>query len=799
MPGSAPTQPPLVRWTDYLGLALASAAVLALQVTATRLFSFLIWYHFAFLVLSIAFLGFTAGGLLVGTGGRLSRIDPPRLLCWLGLAGGLSAIAAFFALARLPIEPYVFASARAVVMLLAVVVVTLVPFVCLGAYICLALARGSEQIDTLYAVNLVGSAAGCAIVVWLLDWLGVPAAFFASGLFAFGSGLCVLGGSWRRPVPAIIAAVGVTGFLLLVWSATDQLRPWVYIKSAKAYPHVPRELVAERRSDSLSSVDVFAMRDTRMTLWGISPKYRSRPLPRAIGFAIDGWALTSVLKRSDVEVPDSALTYLPASTPYRIHPAKDALVIGAGGGIDILSALYHGVEHVVGVEINPIIFDSVKRTYKDFAGDLYDDPRVEMHVAEGRHFLKRDRREYDIIQLSGVDTFAASQAGAFALHENYLYTVEAMQDYLQALKPHGMLTFTRWLYVPERQTIRLAAIADRVLRARGAERPQNHLAIVASDQFSVVMIKQDEFTPDESEQLSRDAAARSFDLIYAPHVRVNPRRAVWGENPFYALWDEGPENFIARYPLDIRPTTDDRPFFFEYQRWGQPLARDVVFINQNAQIVLLETLVVCALLCAVMLALAHRRYRAVPARLGAAAHVYFAVLGLGYIFVENVLVQRIILFLGSPSYALTVILFTLLAASGLGSGFATRVPALRDRAPFAMLAAAALLLLYSFALRPILDALLGLDLAWRVAIVIVLISPLGVLLGMPFPLAIAKVTRSDPRLLPWAWVINGAASALGSVITVMIAMNSGFSAVFWAAAALYVCAALTYPRLIAVR
>jgi hypothetical protein len=339
---------------------------------------------------------------------------------------------------------------------------------------------------------------------------------------------------------------------------------------------------------------------------------------------------------------------------------------------------------------------------------------------------------------------------------------------------------------------------DQVLRARGVTDPQNHLAIFSSGLFSVTVIQKAPLLHEQVDKLLAEVEAKKFTPLYVPYSRVNPQ-TIWGANPFYELWDVGAAKYVADYPLDIRPTTDDRPFFFEYQRWGRPVARDQVFKSQIAQVVLLEALIMCGLLSAVILVIARRRFRTGAAALGTGAHVYFAALGLAYIFVENVLIQRIILFLGSPAYALTVILFTLLAASGLGSAVATRTAALRARPPLAMVGAALLLLLYSVLLRPVLDSLLGLGLGLRIAIVIGLVGPLGFLMGMPFPLAIARLSRSDPKLLAWAWVINGAASVLGGAITVMLAMSSGFDAVFWAAAALYLIAALTYGRLLAQR
>ena len=777
---------------DYAGLALASASVLALQVTATRLFSFLVWYHFAFLVIALAFLGFTAGGLFVGSTSAAPGAGPRarRRLSRLGFLSSGSVVLAFAVLSRLPLEPDFQRTASGFALFLVAVLAMLAPFACLGAYVCLALSARPAKIGPMYGANLGGSALGAAAVVGLLDALGVPAAFLCCAVACWLAGMLSFRSASRVRWIAIGSVVVIQ--LGLVGLATDELHPLVYVKSAKAYPHLPRERVISRESDSLSSVEVFDGHPD--TMWGLSGLFKGTP-PALISFAIDGWALTSAFERTQATAPDGVLGFLPAGIPYQLRPPGDVLVIGAGGGIDVLTALHYGAKHVTGIEINSIIVNAVKRRYADFVGGLYSDPRVEMHVAEGRQFLKRDRRKYDLIQLSGVDTFAASQAGAFALHENYLYTVEAMHDYLDALRPNGLLTFTRWLYLPPRQTLRLVAIAERTFRERGTARPADHIAVFASAIYSVVLLKNAPFTQAEIAELQRVVESKGFALIYAPYRRVNPYEPLWGESQFYKFWDVGPEQFVESYPLDVRPTTDDRPFFFEYQRWGRTLARDHIFEGQNAQVVLFATLLVCSVLCVVILSVARARHRRSVHRLGLRMHVYFAALGLGYILVENVLVQRIILFLGSPAYALTVILFTLLAASGLGSTVAIRVPVLRRNALVAMSLIASLLLIYAYALRPTLDALFDASLPARLVIVIVVVAPLGFVMGMPFPLAIERLSMIDGRLVPWAWLVNGAASVVGSIVTVILAMMSGFTSVFWAAAALYVVALLASRHL----
>jgi hypothetical protein len=320
-------------------------------------------------------------------------------------------------------------------------------------------------------------------------------------------------------------------------------------------------------------------------------------------------------------------------------------------------------------------------------------------------------------------------------------------------------------------------------------------------------VKNEAFTPEEVARVQAEVDTRGFSLLYAPYVRVNPpdKAALWGENPFYRIWDEGPANFVANYPFDIRPSVDDRPFFFEYQRWTRPvgpITESTVFVlfqKENAQLVLLGTLAFTGLAALTMLLFGRRRAKAAGLSLGLPAHIYFAALGLGYIAVENVLVQRMILCLGRPAYSLTVILCTLLVASGLGSAWAGRAAGrvewlTRPAALFGCIIA--LLLVYSAALRPVLDAVLAFELPARVLIVVALIAPLGFFMGIPFPSAIARLTQQDDRLVPFAWVVNGGASVLGGSITVILAMAAGFTAVFWMAAGLYACAALAASRLV---
>ncbi|MDB4928489.1 MAG: putative Spermidine synthase, partial [Myxococcaceae bacterium] len=608
-----------------------------------------------------------------------------------------------------------------------------------------------------------------------------------------------------------LAAVALVALVALTAWGRDPLHGPFYLPNAKLFPRIPRAFIASRSCDSTACVDLF-LNPWHHGLWGISPAWRA-PVPTQVGVVIDAWAITSIFeagRRPDggPELRHPIFEMLLASFSHLVDRARDfhpqrMLVIGAGGGVDVRAALHFGVPRIEGVELNRNIIAAVAGPFDAFAGGIYHHPAVHIAHAEGRHYLRRSPHRYDLIQLSGVDTYAASQAGAFALSENFLYTTEAFKEYLDHLTPDGTLTLTRWLYHPPRHTLRLCAIAVDAYRELGLGDAAERMVILSTNipgsplDLSLVLARRRPFRPDELRAIRALAAARGFLVIWSPDSTT---RANEFERYFRA-----PDRaaFVRDYHYRIDPSTDDSPFFFEYNRFSRlRSSREFLFGAASGQTLLVVTfalsLVGGALLLFGLPWLVRRR-RPEPAPMGPAWTVYFLALGLGYIAVETVFIPRFALFLGNPVYALSVVLFSLLLSSGVGAAFAPALTRQQPRRLAALaLAVAAVLVLYRFGLQALFVAGLGLPLAARVAVAAALIALPGSLMGVAFPTGLTLGSAQHPEAQgSWvarAWVLNGYASVVGSVGAMIAAMAGGFSTVLLLAALCYVIAAATAWR-----
>ncbi len=755
-----------------LPAALACAAAVGLQVVLPRLFSVLLWYHLGFLAVSLALLGFAVGGVWVQRRGPLR----PRVAC--GLAALAVPLGAALAV-RVPLDlsdpGVLLESAGPPLLLLAMGVLFAAPFALLGLAACSALARRRERPGAVWGATFLGGAAGAAAALWAMDAWGAPRALLLLALLPAAGALLPA----RSPAPlALAGALAAAALAGAGLQAPDQILP---LQSRKHFPRVAPEQVLDERWNAFSRV-TFYENPEHHGLWGVPPGV---PLPESIGIAIDAWAITSILRREPGADADPVLAHYPPTLACEgAAPGFSALVIGAGGGVDVQAALAAGAAHVTAVEINPLIVDAVRGRWSGFCGGLYDDPRVEVVVAEGRHFLRTARdaagapRRWDRIVLSGVDTFAATEAGAFALSENHLYTVEALRDLLDHLAPGGAVFFTRWWFEPPRQTLRLALTAAQVLRERGAD-PLRRLFVARTNlaggrvaENSLLLVAAADLAPSDVARLERAAAARGCVTVFAPGRPAHP---VYAE----ALALPDPAPFLARYPFRVEPATDDRPFFFEYSRLSNLFRDDTDWIRFRLgghELLAATLMVLLVLACPLLLA--------APRPPGAAA---FACLGLGYVLVEVAQMQRLTLLLGHPVHAVAVVLVALLAWSGAGSLASRRLPP--ARLPLAcLLAAAAVAALVALGS---LDGLVGAPFAMRVAAVILVLAPAGLALGLPFPLAVRGVAGAHAA---GAFVWNAVASVVAGPVAVLISMQAGFTATLGAGAAAYLAAGLLFRR-----
>jgi spermidine synthase len=513
---------------------------------------------------------------------------------------------------------------------------------------------------------------------------------------------------------------------------------------------------------------------------------------------IDSAASTPILNLSADRSNAQHLRYELTALAYHLKaPGFDALVIGPGGGRDLASAIVFGARHVDAVEINPIIANDVMRGQQlEFSGGVYTDPRVTVTVDDGRSFVGRTNRRYDVLQASLVDTWAATAAGAYTLTENTLYTVEAFNDYLDHLTEDGVLTITRWVF----DGLRLVSLAQAVCEQRGWRAPE-HLAIVRHERVATFLLKRSPFTASEIARLREVADRLRFDVLYVPgpaaadaELAKSSDDMVEGTatSDYQRLILAGDRSaFVSNYHHDISPTTDDRPFYFHTTKlkdqFGVAFGRSMLFGNGLSALLTLMGISIGVVVLFVLgpLALVGRSLELPRGWL--AWLCYFGALGAGFMLIEVALLQRFVLLLGHPVYSLTVTLFSLLLGTSIGSAVGRRFDdaTLRRTCVKAVGLVALLGLVVLAVIAPIVSWAIPFDRTVRVMVAMTLLVPTGIVLGIPMPTGIRLLTSRAPQLVPWAWGMNGALSVVGATLAIFIAMNWGFRTTLVAAAATY--------------
>lgn len=780
------------RRTTAVGLFLVSLAVLVLEIGLTRILSVTVWYHFSFAAVSLALLGMSAGAIVVYV--RRARWLPEGRPA----GGPLAVAAALFALATaaaitlyLQFDPRGDVVDGVTLFRLLPALLFVVPFTLGGVVVSLVLTAWPRDVGRLYFWDLVGAGLGGVLVVLALDVVSGPTlALWLSFVAAAAALLFARDGAGRRARTLVVASLVVTGLA----AATNTAWSWLRIRYTKSYDEGAMVLVHEEWGPTarLTVFDKHWSREGGVYGWGLSETWSGPTIPE-LWVEQDASAGTPITGYQGDPAALRHLGYDVTSVVYYLREAPDVAVIGLGGGRDALTALHFGARHVTGIEINPDMVDLVRERFADFAGHLYEDPRVTVAVADGRSFLAHTDRRFDLIQVSLIDSWAASAAGAYVLAENSLYTVEAFETYWDRLADDGILSISRWVMSQRPpELLRLASLALATMRAHDIRDPGRHLAVVSyRNKVGSLLFKRTPFTPAELSRLAEVSGRMGFDLAYLPGAPDN-----WPafEELLAAYGDL--ESYWASATADIAPPTDDRPFFFLMLRLAdvfddtRPYELGLPY-NATAVRTLGGLFVVVAGLV-LLLVLAPLQWFAKHGLAGAPHRgrflLWFACIGLGFILIEIPLFQHFILFLGHPTYALSVVLSTLLVASGLGSLLTDRVPPERAlaRARWALGAVTVLGLVTAFGLDEVLAAALGLPLAARISLSVVLLVPLGLVMGMPFPLGIKTITAEGAEpLVPWVWGVNGATSVLSTVLAFVLALLYGYTLSLLAGVACY--------------
>jgi len=804
-----------------LGIFLTSMSTLILEVTITRVFSVTMWYHFAFLAVSLALTGSAVAGVVLYFFPHLAR--PDRVGRWLGwgaLALALSVPITFVLYLQIPFRPDLNRTElpwQQVVWLALIYLDLTVPFFLSGAVISLALSAWSEQAGRLYWADLTGAALGCLASIAALEALGGAGAVLAAGAVAGLAGLVLstnktngtngarMGHEWGTNGARMGRVGGILVALLLVALVAGNARyGWLTISVSKTGgEEAPR---AYEKWNAHSRVTVYEI-NRNPFFWSVSEVGWQRTIQQGgLGhrlLLIDAAAGTPIQEFTGDLYWVSFLRYDLTSFVYHLVDRPETLVIGPGGGRDVLAALASGAPHVTAVEVNPAVVEAVRGPFADFAGHLYDRPDVTVVVEDARGYIARSPHRYDVIQAALIDTWAAGASGAFALSENSLYTVEAFQTYYEHLTDRGILTVSRW-YLPGRpaETLRLVSTGMAGWARAGVADPRQHIAVIAHfvasnprEGLATVLFKRTPFTPEEVAAIEERARELGYTVLYAPGLPVTEEVGAF-------LAADDPVAWIARYPLDITPATDDRPFFFNLVRFGDlfsPVLRasGVYQVSIESAGILLTILGITAAVGVLFVLLplgwgVRRRGLAAPS---ARMLAYFGALGVGFMLVEIPTIQRLTVYLGRPVYSLAVGLFALLLFSGLGSlwvgrrqGQQTGQPVGAGLAPAPVQALWGLVVLIglnALVVPWVLDRTVGWPLTARLAVAVLILAPLAFLMGMPFPMGVRQAGARRPGVVPWLWGINGVMSVMGSALSIALAIHLGIRATLLIAAGCY--------------
>ena len=753
-----------------------------IEIAYTRIISDKLFYYYVYLVIGLALLGVGAGGVAVAVSKRLRAAQTDTILFWSFLLGALATIGAYLIVAFIKIDTLsvwlygTAGSVKSLVMLLVLCVCLFSSFVPAGVISATLFSRRPEGIGGLYFCDLLGAGIACAVVIYVISSLGAPATVMLAVAVMGAGALWVATRRSRRSLRAVAAIVVAAGVFLTIGPGFLPAQRLDTSKTAIA----PGTLIT---SDWGSVLRVDVAR---------APGHPNDDLlyhDGIIGASIDRWnGKLSFLNQ--YHFPQDS-----RSLPFRVLgvPPKQEAIIGAAGGHEVLTSLYYRAAHVDAVELNPVTVHYVTTTFADFDGHLAQNPHVSYINADGRSFMARTNQQFNLIYYPAPDSYAATNgalSSAYVLSESYLYTTNGIQTMLEHLTPKGIFVaqFGEVDDVYDLRTARFTATARQALANLGVTDPRPHILVATSTSnllgipLSTILVQRSAFTPAQIQRFTVGLKAVPGSKVLTVEGKAPTPNPV---NDVVATSNAKLGSFYAHYPYDITPTTDNDPFFYHFARYGSVL--DNIFhpltsddrenaVGERVLILLLAVSVVAAAVFLLLpFAATRSQWRQLP-RKGLSA-VFFAGVGLGFIFFEITLLQLLNLFLGFPTYSLTITLMALLVFTGLGALLSQRVKARRRAIPVLLVVLAALCLFYLLGLTPMTDALLGLPLTARILITFAVLAPLGICFGMFMPIGLGEISQLGefPRLyVAWGWAVNGFASVVGSALATILAMIFGF-------------------------
>lgn len=792
----------------YSSIFLIALATLAFELTLSRLLSVITWYHIGFLAISVAMLGMTVGAITVFL--VKSLFVPERINDTLRYACYCFALSVPIALAGLFYIPFIYELSgsdlpRKIFNMAVVIALMSLPFYFSGIVISALLTRYPLPVNRLYASDLIGASMGCILVLVGLGLLDAPSFAILCGFLGLVAGMLLATRTYHFSLYVLIAVVALA---VSIGNAETRLLTPQYIKGQPAaFFNVELD-----RWNSFSRVSINHVESRRPSLWGGHvPFYKDQLLPQRL-MQIDGGAATTMRRFESMDDIDH-LKYDVTNIAYFLRSPNErpeggdqqkAAVIGVGGGKDIQAAIRFGYTDIVGIELNPIFIDLLQNEYRDFA-NVGNNDNVRLVVDEARSYLAHTDEKYDLIQMSLIDTWAATSAGAFSLSENGLYTVEGWRTFFTRLTPDGIFTVSRFFKPGDLgETGRILSLAIATLLELGVEDPSRHIALVTQRQIATLILSMSPLTDLDLQRLQEASASLKHVVRVMPGLtggNVQLANIMKAKNPAEL------SAAVQQSDLNLTPPTDESPYFFNMLRLKNLAAFlnyqggfggvGVVTGNLTATITLLALIGTLSgltvLVIVVPLLIYHRREgRTVPFF----SALFFCLIGAGFMALEIAFLQRLTVFLGHPIYALSVLLFSFIASTGMGSLLSERLSLEKPRNSLLLCLCTVGLILGIYTVMDHFIPILIVYPIWvKCLTAILLIWPIGLLLGCYFPTGMALATRDSETAAPWYWALNGIFSVLFSALAVFISIYIGISTNVYIAATCYLLTGLCFLKM----
>ena len=795
-----------------LSIALTSAGALGYEILLMKLFSIIQWHHFAYMIISLALLGYGASGTFLALfQERLLKHFPFAYISSIFLFG-VSSIVCFLFAQEISFNPLeMFWDYKQIVWLFIIYLLLTLPFFFAANGIGLALIRYKTDISRLYRADMIGAGLGSLGILGLL-YLFFPSSILqiiaALGVVTAAIGLKELRIGSKKVFLLIFT---ISAFLLLLPNRAIELNLSQY-KDLSQVLRIKGAEIIDEFSSPFGTLSI--VQNTQVPFRyvpGLSIACLTEP-PLQLGIFTNGDGMSVLTKYPNSLEKLSYLDYQTSALAYHLKKLDKVLIIGAGGGSDVLQALYHNTQKIEGVELNPAMVKIVEKKYGDFTGNIYSLENVNIHIAEAREFITSTKEKYDLIQISMVDSSGASSSGLQSISENYLYTVESIENSINSLAPNGYLSISRWIKLPPKDTLKLFAMALEALEKQGVKEPQKQLMLIRGWQTSTLIVKNGLFNKDEIQKLTDFSDKRFFDRAYyygmqsSEANRFNILQEPFVYNSIKAILQDR-EKFFESYKFDVRVSSDNKPYFYHYFKLDT--LSEILSLKDQGGLHLLEwgyLILIASFFQAVVASIVliilplFKYKKALKKEEGAGKRdvlIYFFSLGIGFLFIEIYFIQKFILFLGHPIITIAVVLSSFLIFAGLGSGYSKQFSALKGFRITARYASLGIFIfggLYGLILDTLFTYLITQAQILKILFSILLIAPLAFAMGIPFPMGLSQLAKDSPSLIPWGWGVNGCASVISAIGASLISIHFGFNAVIIVALGFYLIALIFFPE-----